>query len=116
VDCLQSVPQIKFQLQTGCALCAVRRSTFLGSRAIAGTLIKHNQLQARGADGRTLEEVLKTSGGVTGEGQGNGMLCGCSNSMLCMRGCLTLIISNATPVQCLYRVLGPLFCTTVASI
>jgi hypothetical protein len=42
------------------------RSTFLGSRAIAGTLIKHDQLSARGPDGRTLEEVLKTSGGVTG--------------------------------------------------
>jgi hypothetical protein len=94
VGCLQSVPQIKSHVQTGCALCAVRRSTFLGSRAIAGTLIKHNQLQARGADGRTLEEVLKTSGGVTGKVQGNGMLCGCSNSMLCMRSCLTLIMKQ----------------------
>ncbi|KAF6265504.1 hypothetical protein COO60DRAFT_959587 [Scenedesmus sp. NREL 46B-D3] len=42
------------------------KSTFLGSRAIAGTLIRHNQLAARGADGRSLEEVLMTSGGVTG--------------------------------------------------
>uniref|UniRef100_A0A383W576 Peptidase M20 dimerisation domain-containing protein n=1 Tax=Tetradesmus obliquus TaxID=3088 RepID=A0A383W576_TETOB len=42
------------------------KSTFLGSRAIAGTLLKHNQLAARGADGRTLEEVLATSGGLTG--------------------------------------------------
>jgi hypothetical protein len=47
------------------------RSTFLGSRAVAGTLIKHNQLSARGPDGRTLEEVLKTSGGVTGAAGGD---------------------------------------------
>lgn len=40
------------------------RSTFLGSRALAGTLIKHNQLAARGADGLSFEELLRSSGGV----------------------------------------------------
>jgi dihydroxyacetone kinase len=38
------------------------RSTFLGSRAIAGTLLKHDQLAARGADGLSLEEVLRRTG------------------------------------------------------
>jgi hypothetical protein len=38
------------------------RSTFLGSRALAGTLLKHKQLSAKGPDGLTLEEVLKATG------------------------------------------------------
>lgn len=38
------------------------RSTFLGSRALAGTLLKHKQLSARGADGVTLEELLRSTG------------------------------------------------------
>lgn len=43
-------------------LCVACRSTFLGSRAIAGTLLKHKQLSAKGPDGLTLEEVLKATG------------------------------------------------------
>ncbi|KAF8066302.1 hypothetical protein HT031_002625 [Scenedesmus sp. PABB004] len=38
------------------------KSTFLGSRALAGTLIRHNQLRATGPDGATFEEVLRASG------------------------------------------------------
>lgn len=38
------------------------RSTFLGSRALAGTLLKHKQLSARGPDGLSLEELLKSTG------------------------------------------------------
>lgn len=38
------------------------RSTFLGSRALAGSLIRHGQLASRGADGLSFEDVLRASG------------------------------------------------------
>jgi hypothetical protein len=38
------------------------RSTFLGSRALAGTLLRHNQLAAVGVDGVTLRDVMLTNG------------------------------------------------------
>eukprot|EP00878_Enallax_costatus_P027479 GHUV01029596.1.p1 GENE.GHUV01029596.1~~GHUV01029596.1.p1 ORF type:complete len:398 (+),score=87.14 GHUV01029596.1:174-1367(+) len=38
------------------------RSTFLGSRAMSGALIKHKQLEVQDSSGLTLEDVLKDSG------------------------------------------------------
>jgi hypothetical protein len=47
---------------SACCVCYCCRSTFLGSRALAGTLLKHKQLSARGPDGLSLEELLKSTG------------------------------------------------------
>ncbi|GAX82684.1 hypothetical protein CEUSTIGMA_g10110.t1 [Chlamydomonas eustigma] len=40
------------------------QSTFLGSRAVAGTLIKYGMLSARDKSGSSLEDVLRIEGGV----------------------------------------------------
>ncbi|GLC49316.1 hypothetical protein PLESTB_000206000 [Pleodorina starrii] len=41
------------------------QSTFLGSRAVAGTLFKYNMLASRDASGTSLEQVLRQEGGLT---------------------------------------------------
>ncbi|KAG2452345.1 hypothetical protein HYH02_003369 [Chlamydomonas schloesseri] len=41
-------------------------STFLGSRAVAGTLLLYDMLQSKDKAGATLEQVLREEGGVSG--------------------------------------------------
>ncbi|GFR47399.1 hypothetical protein Agub_g9116 [Astrephomene gubernaculifera] len=40
------------------------QSTFLGSRAVAGTLLRHDMLAAKDHSGATLEQVLREEGGL----------------------------------------------------
>lgn len=61
-SCEPSNPQNLNPAAAAACVCLCCRSTFLGSRALAGTLLKHKQLSARGPDGLSLEELLKSTG------------------------------------------------------